>query len=306
MLTKNHRLQFIALLLVLILGAITTPLCQTPSTDEYDVIKVDTNLVSLNVSVTSKNDRPITGLVANNFQILDDGVEIKPEYFDTQGPASIVFVIDTSTSMRGEKWNNLRQGLKEFLKKQKEADYTLITFNECPELITQSTNAETLWTTLNKIRPDGETAIYDGLLLALNQATSTARRHTAIILISDGADNRSTATLSDIEQRVLSTHATIYAVGILLDKRQAPQDQWRGQELLVNLASTTGGLNFFPTPLKIEKTLNEITAEITHQYSFGYYPLSKTQGVRTIEVNLLKSNLRRTTKLRYQSKYIYK
>jgi len=306
MTTKTHR-QLIALVLsLLILGTASTPLCQTPSTDEYDVIKIDTNLVSLNISVTDKKDRPVTGLVADNFQILDNGAEIKPEYFDALGPASIIFVIDTSTSMRGDKWNNLKRGLKEFLQKQKGSDYTLITFNECPELITHATGPANLWTALNKIRPDGETAIYDGLSLALNQTTLAARRHQAIILISDGADNRSTATLSDIEQKALAAHTTIYALGLLLDKRDAPKDQWRGQELLLNLASATGGLSFFPTPLKIESKLKEITAEITHQYSFGYYPVSKTQGLRTIEVSLRKTNLRQSATLRYQNKYLYK
>src|SRR5215831_17816903 len=105
-----------SLLLTMLLTAVSLPLGQTPSPpidQDYDVIKTNTNLVTLNISVTKQN-RPITDLAATDFEITDAGATVKPEFFEAQGPASIVFVIDTSTSMRGVKWQNLSFGLKEF------------------------------------------------------------------------------------------------------------------------------------------------------------------------------------------------
>jgi VWFA-related protein len=301
---RNHRLIAIALLF-LILSAATAPLCQTPSTEEYEVVKIDTNLVTLNVSVTNKN-RPVTGLATEDFQIQENGARVKPEYFDSQGPASIIFVLDISTSMRGEKWRNLREGLKDFLKKQETSDYTFIIFNEKARLVRQSITAKEFWKVFETIKPDGETALYDGLALAFDQVNCLSRRNKAIVLLSDGEDNRSTTTLATIQQEVATTHTTIYAVGIVIDSSAPIEERYRGRDLLKELASSTGGLSFFPTPIKLESTLQEITTEITNQYSFGYYPSNKKPGWRSIEVSLLKTNLRHNTKVRYQSRYMYK
>src|ERR1041384_5473981 len=116
---SHHRLVLLsALLSVLLLTFVSVPLGQTPSPpsseDDYDVIKTDTNLITLNVSLTKKN-RPIPNLRARDFELFDTGAIVKPQFFEDSGPTSIVFVIDTSTSMGGRKWQNLSSGLKDFL-----------------------------------------------------------------------------------------------------------------------------------------------------------------------------------------------
>ena len=85
-----------------------------------EVIKIDTNLVTVNVSVTDAKNRHLPGLKAEDFLVTDQGQRVRPEFFDSQGPVSIVFVVDISSSMRA-KWNNLRTGLKRFLSKGHEA-----------------------------------------------------------------------------------------------------------------------------------------------------------------------------------------
>src|ERR1051326_4734054 len=272
---KPHRqLILISAILSILLTVVTIPLGQTPSapaSGDYDVIKTDTNLVTLNVSVT-QNNRPITNLAQQDFQIVDAGVVVKPEFFEAQGPASIVFVIDTSTSMRGVKWHNLSFGLKEFLHNEtKDTEYTLIVFNDKPSLVSQAVDAKEMWQQFSTIRPDGETALYDGLALGLDQIGCLARHHKAVVLLSDGEDNQSTRDLAAIQQIVFKTHTTIYAVGILLSPKDGPSTQWRDRKLLEDLATQTGGLSFFPHPDEIDKVLSHIRREITSQYSFGYY-----------------------------------
>jgi len=259
-------------------------------------------LVTLNISVTKQN-RPITDLAATDFEITDAGATVKPEFFEAQGPASIVFVIDTSTSMRGVKWQNLSFGLKEFLKKQSgDTEYTLIVFSDKPSLVSQAMTAKEFWKEFAAIRPDGETALYDGLALGLDQINCLARHHKAVVLLSDGEDNQSTKDLATIQRLVFKSHTTIYAVGILLSPKDGPSTQWRDRQLLEDIATETGGLSFFPHPDQIDQVLTNISREISSQYSFGYYAANPTPGSRNVNVRLLRP-LKDTT-LRYPTRYV--
>lgn len=300
--TKHKHLPIIILLVVMLCTS-TAPLCQTPSQD-YDIITTDTNLVTLNVSVTNNKKRPITDLMKDDFAIKDDGSTIKPEFFDSHGPASIIFVLDISTSMRGLKWQNLHDGLKDFLKKQKESDFTLIVFNERPKLVARSVSASQFWKIFESIKPDGETALYDGLSLGLDQVSCLSRRHKAIVLLSDGEDNSSKTKLAKVQEEVFATHTTIYAVGILIDSSAPITERYKGRDLLIELAAATGGSSFFPTPYKIEPVLDDINAEISTQYSFGYYPPSKAGGWRNVDVQLTRFTDK--ANLRYQQRYLLK
>jgi VWFA-related protein len=257
------------------------------------------------VSVANNKNHPITGLTANDFLIKDNDTLVKPEFFDSQGPASIVFVLDISTSMRGVKWHNLERGLNYFLKKQKGSDFTLVIFNEKPQLLASSINTDALWELFRTIKPDGETALYDGLLLGLDQINCLARRNKAVILLSDGQDNRSIGTLVQVQEKSFLSHTTIYAVGILLDRRQSSKkDLMWSHDVLNNLAETTGGEVFFPTAEQIEPTLEDINNEIRNQYSFGYYPPNKSPGWKNVDVQLTR-NLKHAN-LRYQQRYLLK
>ena len=252
----------------------------------------------------TKKDRPVTGLVDHDFRILDNGATIKPEVFEAQGPASIIFVIDMSSSMRGEKWRNLKEGLKEFLRKQQSTtEYTLVVFNDTASLISQSINAVEFWKAFTAIRPDGETALYDGLATGLHQVNCVTRHRKAVVLLSDGEDNKSKADLPAIEHLVFQTHTTIYAVGIVINSSQP--DRYRGRDLLQQLASSTGGLSFFPTAAKLESVLSIINAEIASQYSFGYYA-SNTSGTGWRHVDVQLTRYFKDTTLRYPSRYLLK
>jgi VWFA-related protein len=272
-----------------------------PAKDESDVITTNTNLVTLNVSVTRKS-HPITDLTVADFHITDAGALVTPEFFEAQGPTSIVFVIDKSTSMRGTKWRNLICGMKDFLRKQPaDTDYTLIVFSDKPTLVSRTIDAKEFWKELSVIKPDGETALYDGLALGLDQIHCLARRHKAVILLSDGGDNKSNG-LTTIEQEAYGTHTTIYAVGILL--KDGPIEQERDRKLLENLATRTGGLSFFPFPDQIKKVLSDINKAVASQYSFGYYAPNVGAGWRDVDVRLLRPVSGST--LRYPQRYLLK
>jgi len=266
---------------------------------EMDVVKVETSLVTVNVSVTKGNKRR-PGLKLEDFQILDEGRPVTPEFFDGAGPLSIVFVIDIFSSMKGEKWKNLTRGLKDFLKKGREgSDYSLIAFNEKPGLVVTAVNAEQLWESFKSLKPNGDTALYDAMLLGLDTLERVPQRHRAIVLLSDGEDNSSRAELAQVQQQTLRHHATIYPIGVLPDKRWP--EQWKGKKLLNELATATGGIVLFPEARKIPDVLEVIAADLKTQYSFGYYPPDKTAGWRNIQITVPNSQ---RLNLRYQARYL--
>ena len=269
---------------------------------DIDVIRVDTTLVTVNVSVTDAKKRHLPGLKPEDFQITDEGKTVQPQFFDSEGPESIVFVIDVSSSMQGEKWRNLRAGLKSFLKKGPEGnDYSLIAFNEKPRLIVSAVNAEQLWQSFNGLRPYGETALYDALMLGLKTLERVPQRHRALVLLSDGEDNCSQAGLPLVEQETLAHRATIYPIGIILNPSHVPH-QADGKKLLHELAAGTGGIALFPEAQQIQATLELIRADLSGQYSLSYYPPDKAAGWRRVQISLAQNSNRLS--LRYQQRYL--
>jgi VWFA-related protein len=250
----NRRPTLIIIILAMLLMATTVPLSQTPplpANRDFDVIKTDTNLVTVNVAAIKKR-RPVSGLSLANFAIRDNGKPVNPAFFEADGPASIIFIIDMSASITGRKWTNLKEGLKEFLKRQKESDYAVITFNETPTLLAQSIPRDEFWKLFARIRPKGETALYDALTVGLDQLGCLTRHRKAIVLLSDGEDTRSHADLATVQEAVFRAHTTIYAIGIVIDSSQP--DRYRGRDLLEQLASSTGGVSFFPAAEQIGET----------------------------------------------------
>jgi len=278
--------------------------CASVQGQEVEVIKVDVALVTVNVNVSDGKGHALSSLKAEDFQVTDEGQAVTLGFFESQGPASIVFVVDISSSMRGPKWRHLKEGMKEFLARAPEGnDYTLVTFSDSPQLIARSVRADELWRTFDGLRPLGHTALYDAMLLGLNTLDELPQRHKTLILFSDGEDNSSRVGLPAVQQEALTRRATIYTVGILPDDPDLSPYGPKGKQLLNELATTTGGLVHFPSSHEVGDVLKRINADVTNQYSLGYYPPDKTPGRRRrIQVNLAQDTHR--LKLRYQQSYL--
>ena len=270
-----------------------------------DVIKVDVALVTVNVLVTNARGQPCPGLQAAEFRVTEEGKPMRVEFFDHLGSASIVFVIDLSSSMRGDKWKNLKAGMKKFLTNAHSGnDYTLIGFSDRPRIMARSINEDELWQVVDSVTPYGNTALYDAVLLGFKVLDEIAQRHRALVLFSDGEDNSSSADLAEVKKQALTHNATIYTVGILNEQYIVPLADGRtGKELLKDLASVTGGLAHFPTSTEIKRVLEEIRADLTSRYSLSYYPAKKSPGWRRVKVSVA---LGERLKLRYQERYLVK
>ena len=273
-----------------------------PGQEAEDVVKVETAMVTVNVAVTDSKGRHISELKPEDFLVSDEGNLVRPEFFDTQGATSIIFVVDVSSSMGGDKWEKLKDGMKKFLAAGREDnDYTLITFNDSPRLIAVSVSAQEFWREFSVLKTSGNTALYDGVLLGFSSLNRVHQRHKSLVLLSDGQDNSSSATLHAVLQEMLVHNASIYAVGIVRQETSTDEER-HGEELLDELAKATGGLIFSPTPNEIRSVLVRISADLRSRYSLSYYPPDKTPGWRRIQVNISRSPSR--LNLRYQQRYL--
>src|SRR6266567_7964421 len=288
---------------IVALGVVVMFWTSAAAQDPVDVIKIGVDLVTVNVSVTEKKGRPVMGLQRENFFVTDQGKPVSLQFFDSNGPASIVFVVDISSSMRGEKWENLMKAMKKFLATAREgSDYTLVVFGDRPQLVARAVNASELWRDLASLRPYGMTALYDAMLLGLNALERLPQRHKALVLLSDGEDDFSRSCLSDVQQAARTQRATIYTVGLLLKLRDLTPWQPHGKELLDKLTSTTGGLMLLPAPEQIRGVLEQINADVSGHYCLSYYPPDTVNGWRHIQVAIARSP--HEVNLRYQDRYL--
>jgi VWFA-related protein len=145
-------------------------------------------------------------------------------------PVSLGLVVDTSGSMEGERWVSAREALNRFLFQllDRDDEVFLYRFDNQPELIESwTTDRERVATGLARIRPRGSTSLYDAVAAAVPLAQTGRHRKKAIVLLSDGNDTNSRATIREIKSTIRSTEVLAYAIGI--DTQPVTSPAWGGQ-----------------------------------------------------------------------------
>src|SRR6266481_2474844 len=191
----------------------TPPAAKGPRSD----IRVDTTVVLINVTVTDPLNRFVTGLDKENFKVFEDKGEQKIVHFASEdAPLSIGLVFDTSGSM-GNKLTKSRQAVSMFFKTANpEDEFFLVQFNDRPELVQDfTTNLEDIQNRLTFTQAKGRRALLDAVYMAQVQMKKKARNpRKALLIISDGGDNSSRHTESEIQNVVRESDVQIYAIGI--------------------------------------------------------------------------------------------
>jgi VWFA-related protein len=236
---------------------------------------VDSNLVLVPVTVLDPLARMVTGLEADNFQVFENGVQQKVISFGSEdSPLSIGIVLDTSGSM-GEKLAISRQAVAEFFKSANAEDEAfLVEFNDRPELSVPFTHD--LGRIQNQIltaRSKGNTALLDGVTLAVTAMKKATHPRKALILLSDGGDNHSRYTEAEVKNRVKESDVQIYAMGIYSGGGDINDDP----VLLTRLSELTGGRHFEVGLGDMVDVAARIGIELRNTYLLGYSP---TNGAR--------------------------
>jgi len=240
-------------------------------------IRVDTTLVQINVTVTDPLNRFVTGLEKEHFKLFEEKVEQEIVKFSAEdAPLSIGLVFDTSGSM-GSKLQKSRQAAAQFFKTANPQDeFFLVEFNDRPQLVVPfTTDTEEMQNQLAFTQSKGRTALLDGVYLAMSQMKKARNPRKAILIISDGGDNSSRYTESEIKNAVREADVQIYAIGIYepVASRGRTAEEMGGPGLLNEIAEQTGGRAFAVENLnELPDVAAKIGIELRNQYVLYYSP----------------------------------
>jgi Ca-activated chloride channel homolog len=278
-------MKIIALTLTLILAASPLAIGQDP----VFTLNVDVDLVEVHVTVVDQLDRPIGNLQKENFHLVEDGVDQKISVFKHEDiPVSLGLVIDNSRSIEPRK-QRLDAAAVSFVRKSNPNDETFIVhFDDRARLERDFTaSIPELMDTLSSVKPYGQTAIYDALILAVEHMERAVNTKKAILLVTDGVDNASKHTLSEALEAVKRSRVAVYPVGLL-----SMSGGIKAEDSLIRIAEVSGGRAFFPRNVDDAKSAMErVARDLREQYTLGFFPTNPQRNGkwRSVRVDVIPS-----------------
>ena len=254
----------------------TQPTPPTQGSESDSDIRIETDLVTLTLTVTDYYGRYVSGLTKEHFNIFDNKKKQNITFFsDTDAPVSIGVLFDVSGSMSGDKILKAKNALSRFINTSHPRDeYYLIAFNKRAQLLMDRTrDGEAVLNKLTLVKPKHNTALYDAVYLGVDRVASGAHQKKALLIISDGQDNASRYSFKEVRRLMKESDVVIYSVGIMDGRDSGSMLGLQGQAFLDELASVTGGKSFYPnTAVEMDEIFERIALELRHQYSIGYTP----------------------------------
>ncbi len=255
-------------------------------------LEVDVDVVSVTAVVHDKAGRFVRGLGTKDIEVYEDGARQDVSYFrEVSGPAaektplSVVLVLDASGSMRNN-MHFLQEAAITFVQRLEDVDSALVVdFNEGVRGSAEFTgDTDRLEQFVEALQAWGGTALYDAIYYGLNHVKDKAGRK-AVIVFSDGADNRSSMKEDELLDYARSVEATVYCVGIRGESGLLARSP-RG--FMRKLAKETGGDFFFPDRVgDLIKVFSGISDELHNHYLLAYTPKRPPDSSwRAIEVRL--------------------
>ena len=293
------------------------------SDSEDDAVKVETNLISIPVSVFDRNGLYIPNLSKENFNIYEDGVEQPIEFFaTTDNPFTVVLLLDTSPSTEF-KIEEIQQAAIAFVDQLKPQDSVMvIEFDANVHVLTEATtNRAQIYKGIKEADFGGGTSLYDAVDFSLRKRLSKIQGRKAVVLFTDGVDTTSSkvgydSSLREAEEAeavifpiyyntffdnrggtggIFQPFPPIYGGGNNGARGTSSQEYALGRAYLKDLAESTGGrvFNAENTPGGLTRTFESIAEELRRQYSIGYIPQESGQtGQRKqIKVRVDRPNL---------------
>ncbi len=237
-------------------------------------MRVDVDLVLVPVTVTDPMNRLVTGLEKENFAVWDNGDKQEIRHFSSEdAPISLGVVFDMSGSM-ANKIDKAKEAVVEFFKTANpEDEFFMVAFNDKPEMISDFTNSvEQIQGNLVYAVPKGRTALLDAIYMALAKMRSAKHQKKALLIISDGGDNHSRYTESEIKSMVREADVQVYAVGIF-DPNPSTTEEQTGPLTLAAITDVTGGRTFtIDNANDLADVTTKIGIELRNQYVLGYRP----------------------------------
>jgi Ca-activated chloride channel family protein len=311
---------------------------ETGQNNGTQAIQIKVEMVSIPVVVTDATGGHVQDLKREDFQVFEDGVRQEIAGFAAvEEPISVALTLDTSGSTEFQ-LNRIRQEATRFVQLLRQEDsIAIVSFADDVQLlepfnIYHKKNPEVL----RELKPGGLSAVYEAVWLSIEQVLKLEYGRKALVLFSDGVDNRS-ETVTEEETLELSrkTESTIYCIyfntnkdrfkrmpgvidPLLEDTSTRFTSQWppvkiptgrgknpeyaAGREYMIKLARYSGGILVDASRIdNLGTAFSRIAEELRSQYSLGYYPKdTKHDGrFRRLEVKVNRPGITARTKEGY-------
>src|ERR1700761_4133897 len=253
-------------------------------------IRMNVDMVLVPVTVTDPMNRLVTGLEKEDFQLFENNGEQKISSFVSEdAPVSIGIIFDLSGSMTS-KLIRARDSILQFIKTANpEDEFFVIGFNDRPELIEDFTNSvEDIQARLATVHSGHRTALLDAIYYGVEKMKEAKHQRKALLVVSDGGDNRSRYTEGEVRSQVRESDVEIYSIGIF-DPYAATPEERTGPQLLNELSEETGGRLYRVDDLsEMGDIAEKISTELRNQYVIGYTPkdISRDGKWRKVKVKL--------------------
>ncbi len=275
----------------------------TPRADDDDVIKVDSSLVPIPAIVLDENGRTVTTLKLEDFELKIDGkvVEIS-EMSRSESPVRLAMLFDNSSSVMIAREFEIKAAIRFFdrmIRPEKDlaALFSVATASRLEQPLTNNVSSLTR-AILAFPPPVGATALFDGLVKA-GQYLSEVYGRRVIVIVSDGDDTYSDATLDQVLRSMHFANCQVYVVkttdfeNYVRTKSRvgnANIRQLAAERRMLEIAAQTGGRVFSPIDEnELDEAFRQISAELSEQYILSYYPdaaTSKRGEFRSIQLTV--------------------
>lgn len=277
---------------------------------QQDSIAVETNLVVVNVTIRDARRSYVAGLTRENFQILEDGIRQEILSFnDEENAFTSAILLDSSGSMES-KLSLVRAACAVFVDGLGVGDsYSIFSFGDAKVRKLQNfTEIRDLPDAVWDLKARGQTPLYDAIIEATAALSQRPERRRAIVIVSDGADTQSRASLDEVIRKAVEAQLLVYAVDLtdsaVYGSSSAGSQSGvnSGAGVLKSLTTKTGG-QFFQTPggSRLREAFAETIEELRHQYTVTYSSSNERQDGRwrSIEVRVNRPDLRIRTRQGY-------
>jgi Ca-activated chloride channel family protein len=261
----------------------------TPQNQPF-TFKTSVTEVVLYATVVDSHEHLVTSLQKQDFTVYENNVPQTISSFGQEDvPVSLAILVDNSGSMAQKRAAVNRAAIDMIQASNPQDEAFIVNFSDEAFLDQDFTsNVDLLRKGLSHIDSQGGTALYDAVIAAADHLAKQAKHPKQVILIiTDGEDNSSSATLAETVRRIQDLNGPIvYSIGLLYDETDHTQSH-RARKALQSLSDETGGIAFFPKSLdQVDTIAAEVAQDIRHQYVLGYHPTQPISqgGYRAIRV----------------------
>jgi VWFA-related protein len=262
--------------IAIVVAGVFVAAAQEPMQRAPRTLRSSIEVTAVTTTVRDADGRLVPDLPREAFTIYEDG-EPQPitQFAHERVPIGLGLLLDVSDSMFGQRIRDARAAVERFLLELLAPEDALfvMAFNHQPRVLTPwtaTTESGTVKSALDLLRPSGGTAIYDAVLSSLPMIDHRPRDRAAVVIISDGADTASDASLRDVRSALLKTDAFIYAVAIDSPLRQAINTRVN-PEALGEITNQTGGhTEVVHDTTDLAAATARIAEELNTQYVLGY------------------------------------